>query len=386
MANEKRKKKIKIQAYIVKPFLACLGLFMIANILMPTREYSEVENRSLAKRPRLTWSSIQTGTFMEQYEDYLMDQFVGRNLWRDLKVQIDSLAGNKEENGVYKGRQGQLLEDIVVPDQDVLEKNLDAIVKFTEDNSEIPTSVALIPDAANVLEDRLPRLATVANQRTMIKSVKRDLGESVSWIDASAVLETHKKEKIYYKTDHHWTTLGAYYVFQESGAALGVQSKEESTFSPFAVSTTFNGTLSAKSGYEEDEREEVDIYVPQGEGIEVVVNYVQEQKKTTSLYDSSKLESKDKYAVFLGGNYSLLDIKTTANATRRLLVFKDSYANCFVPFLTPYFREIVMVDPRYFTGDVEEVVSTYNITDCLFMYNANTFFSDNNISGVLNGE
>ncbi|SHK22257.1 DHHW family protein [Hespellia stercorisuis] len=386
MANKKKRKKIKIQAFLVKPFLICLGVFMIGNILLPTREYSEVENRSLAKRPRLTLSSLQTGTFMEQYEDYLMDQFIGRNLLRDLKVRIDTFAGNKEENGVYRGKQGQLMEDVVIPDQEVLKKNVKAIKEFAESNSGIPTSMILVPDAACILEDELPSLATVANQRTMIKSVKRELGESVSWVDAVSVLDTHKNEKVYYKTDHHWTTLGAYYVFQESGSALGVQSKEESTFSPYAVTTTFNGTLSSKSGYEENEKEEIDIYTPQGEDLDVVVNYVQEQKKTTSLYDSTKLDTKDKYAVFLGGNYSLLDIKTTVNAKRKLLMFKDSYANCFIPFLTPYFREIVVVDPRYYTGDVSELVGTYNITDCVFLYNANTFFADNNISGVLTGE
>ncbi len=131
--------------------------------------------------------------------------------------------------------------------------------------------------------------------------------------------------------------------------------------------------------------EQIDIYVPQDD-IQVVVNQVEEKKKITSLYSSDNLKSKDKYMVFLGGNYGLLDIKTTANSTRRLIVFKDSYANCFIPFLTPYFREIVVVDPRYYSGAATDLMSTYGITDMLFLYNANTFFADNNISGVLTGE
>ena len=105
--------------------------------------------------------------------------------------------------------------------------------------------------------------------------------------------------------------------------------------------------------------------------------------KTTTLYDRDKLKTRDKYAVFLGGNTSLIDIKTMSAGQKHLLVLKDSYANCFVPFLTPYFREIVMVDPRYYSGNIEDVMETYQITDVLILYSGNTFFRDNNINGVL---
>lgn len=323
---------------------------------------------------------------MKQYENYQMDQFVGRDFLRSIKVKIDTLSGNKEENGVFKGKQGQLMEDVVVPKEESLDQNLKAIKKFRKQFSDVQTSMMLVPDAAYILKDKLPSLATVSNQSALIKNVSRELKDDVSWIDAESVMNAHKKEKIYYKTDHHWTTLGAYYAFQESGEALGIETKEDTaTFSPYAVTTTFNGTLASKSGYETKEKEQIDIYVPKDD-IEVVVNQVEEQNKTTSLYDSAKLDTKDKYAVFLGGNYGLLDIRTTSNSTRRLIIFKDSYANCYIPFLTPYFREIVVVDPRYYTGNAVDLMSTYSITDMLFLYNANTFFADNNISGVLTGE
>lgn len=384
--TRKRKPKLQLQAYIVRPFLMCLLIFAVANLIFPTKQHSESENRSLTQRPKLTLSSVASGSFMEQYESYQTDQFIGRDFFRAVKVRIDSLSGKKEENGVFNGKKGQLLEDIVVPDKESLNKNLEAIRTFRQGFSDVTASMILVPDAAAVLEDKLPSLATVADQSVLIKSVKRTLGEEVSWIDAESVMNAHKDEKIYYKTDHHWTTLGAYYVFQESGDALGVQAKDQqSTFLPYPVTTTFNGSLASKSGYETKEKEQIDIYVPQDD-IQVVVNQVEEKKKITSLYSSDNLKSKDKYMVFLGGNFGLLDIKTTANSTRRLIVFKDSYANCFIPFLTPYFREIVVVDPRYYSGNATDLMSTYGITDMLFLYNANTFFADNNISGVLTGE
>ena len=132
------------------------------------------------------------------------------------------------------------------------------------------------------------------------------------------------------------------------------------------------------------EKEEIDIYVPKDTDNDVTVNYVDEQIKTTSLYESKMLKTRDKYAVFLGGNTSLIDIKTLSEKQGRILVIKDSYANSFVPFLAPYFREIVLLDPRYYTGNIQDVMDTYKITDVLFLYNGNTFFQDNNISGVLN--
>ena len=119
---------------------------------------------------------------------------------------------------------------------------------------------------------------------------------------------------------------------------------------------------------------------------DVIVNYVDEAKRTTSLYDSSKLETKDQYGVYLGGNTSLLDIQTVSTSRDRILVVKDSFANCFIPLLAPYYREIVVVDPRYYSGTIEDIMDSYRITDVLFLYSGNTFFTDNSISGVFDSE
>ena len=235
-------------------------------------------------------------------------------------------------------------------------------------------------DAANILSDRLPFTATVADQSQYIAQVKKELGDSVQWIDAVKPLTRHSDEKIYYKTDHHWTAKGAYYVFQEAARTLNLE-EQETEYASYPITTDFNGSLASKSGCRLNEKEQIDIYVPKTEDNDVVVNYVDEQKKTASLYDSSKLNSRDKYAVYLGGNFSVVDIRTVSESNRRLLLIKDSYANSFVPFLTPYFREIVMVDPRYYSGTIGDIMDTYEITDTLFLYSANIFLQDNNISG-----
>ena len=384
--DNRKKSKRRMERLIGKIFILCLFGVMLVNIIIPDREMSEEENRMLASKPKLTFSTLVNGDFMEQYEEYLSDQFAGRDLWHRMKVALDRFGGSRMENGIYIGKDGQLLQDIQVPDQEHLSENLDAIKEFTETYQDIPVTMILVPDAACILNDRLPWLASVEDQNQMISMVEQSLGDSVTWVDAASALNKHKREKIYYLTDHHWTSLGAFYTFQEAATALGIEEDVSDKFLSYTVSDSFNGVLASESGAGLGTEENIDIYVPREGDNDVIVNYVNESKRTTSLYDSSKLETKDQYGVFLGGNTSLIDIRTVSTSQKRLLVVKDSFANSFIPFLAPYYREIVVVDPRYYSVTIEDIMSSYRITDALFLYSGNSFFTDNSISGVFTGE
>ncbi len=381
-----RKRKARIANLIGKIFILLLFLVMIINVIVPDREKSELENRSLESRPRFNLTTILSGDFMEQWEQYLSDQFVGRDTWRSLKVGLDRLGGARMENDIYIGKGGQLMENIEVPDEEQLEANLTAIKDFSDTYENIPVTMMLVPDAACILSDSLPAFARVEDQRQMFSMAERELGDSVNWIDTVSILNNHKSEKLYYKTDHHWTTQGAFYVFQDAAKTLGIEGDVSDDFVSYTVTDSFNGVLAASSGVGLDEKEQIDIYAPTEGDDDVVVNYVDEGRKTTSLYDSSKLETRDKYGVFLGGNTSVIDIRTVSTSQKRLLVVKDSFADCFIPFLAPYYREIVVVDPRYYSGTMDDIMDTYRITDALILYSGNTFFTDNNISGVFTGE
>ena len=384
--DNRKKSKRRMERLIGKIFILCLFGVMLVNIIIPDREMSEEENRMLASKPKLTFSTLVNGDFMEQYEEYLSDQFAGRDLWHRMKVALDRFGGSRMENGIYIGKDGQLLQDIQVPDQEHLSENLDAIKEFTETYQDIPVTMILVPDAACVLSDRLPWLASVEDQNQMISMAQQSLGDSVTWVDAASALNKHKREKIYYLTDHHWTSLGAFYTFQEAAPALGIEEDVSDKFLSYTVSDSFNGVLASESGACLGTEEKIDIYVPREGDDDVIVNYVNESRRTTSLYDSSKLETKDQYGVFLGGNTSLIDIRTVSTSQKRLLVVKDSFANSFIPFLAPYYREIVVVDPRYYSGTIEDIMDAYRITDALFLYSGNSFFTDNSISGVFTGE
>ena len=363
----KKDRQRKVQEQLVGIiFILILFLFLIINIIVPNKEKSVQENRMLATKPKFRLSSLISGDYDEKFEAYMDDQFVGRDMWRKLKVTVDRICGSRLENGVYIGRNGQLLEQIEVADENHLAANIKAIKSFSESQKKIPVRMMLVPDAANVLNHSLPALAKPEDQTQMFSMVRKDLGDSVEWIDVSTELNKHKTEKIYYKTDHHWTTLGAFYAFQAAAPSLGM--------------------LASKSGVNLGEKEQIDIYVPTEEDTDLIIDYVDEGKRSTSLYDSSKLKEKDQYTVFLGGNSSLLDIRTVSTSTKRLLLVKDSFANSFIPFLTPYYREIVVVDPRYYSGTINDLMDSYRISEVLFLYSGNTFFKDNNISGVFTVE
>ena len=379
----KKDRQRKVQEKLVGIiFILTLFLFLIINVIVPDREKSVQENRMLATKPKFRLSSLISGDYDEKFEAYMDDQFVGRDMWRKLKVTVDRVGGSRLENGVYIGTNGQLLEQIEVADENHLAANIKAIKSFSESQSKIPVRMMLVPDAANVLNHSLPALAKPEDQTQMFSMVRKDLGDSVEWIDVSTELNKHKTEKIYYKTDHHWTTLGAFYAFQAAAPSLGIEGDLSGNYVSYAVSDSFNGMLASKSGVNLGEKEQIDIYVPTEEDTDLIVDYVDEGKRSTSLYDSSKLKEKDQYTVFLGGNSSLLDIRTVSTSTKRLLLVKDSFANSFIPFLTPYYREIVVVDPRYYSGTINDLMDSYRISEVLFLYSGNTFFKDNNISGV----
>lgn len=391
--NESRKKRerrreVQRNKVIGLIFIVMMVAFCGVNLMTGDREFSSKENRTLEQKPELTFSGIESGRWMEQYESYVSDQFAGRDFWVSLKSRVDLLAGKRKSNGVFKGKDSYLLEDIAIPDEDQLQENLSAMKQFQKQYKDIPMYMMLVPNAANIESDKLPGYAVTADQDQQFQQIQSTLENAFTWVDAGSILKKHKSEELYYHTDHHWTTLGAYYGYQALAETMKLDTSKAPKMKSYAVTNSFNGTLSSTSGYETGYEEPIYIYAPENlkNSTQVVVNNVNEKKKTATLYDPSKLKEKDKYALFLGGNYPILDIKTTADSTDRLLLVKDSYANSLIPFLTSYYREIIVVDPRYYYDDISDVMEKHDITSVLFLYNGNTFVKDNSISGVLQND
>ena len=245
-------------------------------------------------------------------------------------------------------------------------------------------AVDVSQDMLEVLADKLPAFAATYDEASYLNQIKAALPEGI-WYDTQAVLEEHADEVIYYRTDHHWTTYGAYNAFRHAAGIMGLD-PDSVYYNALAVTADFNGTLSGKSCTFGNEEDVISVWFPQDgsqPAANYVVEYVDRQMKTTTFYDETFLTQKDKYSVFFGGNHALVRIKSPTAENRRLLVLKDSYANCFLPFLAQYYRQIDIVDPRYYTENLETLIATDGIDEVLLLYNANTFFSDSSLAGLV---
>lgn len=369
--------------YMGVAFFLILLLVFLINILTPDKSFSQKENRVLSSKPELNLSQITSGKFSPKYETYVNDQFPLRDTWVTLKAGCDRLMGKTEENGVYLGKDGYLMEAFNPPPQKQLDSTLTAMTDFAQSHSNIKQYALIAPNAVNILEEKLPFATPAIDQNPYIDTVKDTLNEAgLTFIDVRDALSEHKDEGIYYQTDHHWTTQGAWFAFNETAKIMEIDASSLE-YESVPVSESFQGTLSAKSGFRSGKKEELSVFLPTGDAPSSVVNYVNEQKKSGSFYVTEQLKVRDKYALFFNGSHPQVKISTPVKENRTLLILKDSYANCFVPFLAPHYRNIIMVDPRYYYGDLEKLIQVENVQEILYLYNANTFFSDTSLELTL---
>ena len=377
----KLKRKRILNGMVGTLFTVVIVVLSIASIVKPDVKFSNEENRILTQRPSLSISSIMSEEYMQDLESYTADQFIFRDLWVSMKVRVDILLGKREFNGVYLGKEKYLIQQLSEPDTKNVKRNLKAINAYAKTNSDVNVNLMLVPNAAYIMEDYLPTGAPTRDQAQDLKWIRSLLSDKVNCIDVSRTLKQHVKEGLYYKTDHHWTSKGALYAFESAAGDLGIADPITS-YDVYTVTNSFSGTLASTSGYHRVE-DKIEIYAPKNTQTEYLVYDSDDSEKRPSIYDTSALEEKDKYQVFFGGNHAMVDIKTANDVKSKLLVFKDSYANSFIPFLLPYYNEIIMVDPRYYYENAQNLTESKGITDVLFLYNMDTFMTDKSIADVL---
>ena len=365
-----------LMSVILLGTILCLTL---GSLLTPDRTYSDSENRKLAQFPKLSWSAVKDGSWFSDLESYTADQFAGRDFWIALRLRFLKLTGQKESNGVYLCSGDYLMEPPADPPQD--SRNVEAINAFAARHTDLRLNMAVIPNAACILADKLPKNAPVRDQSADLTALAGSL-QGISYLDVSAALSAHTDEQLYYRTDHHWTSLGACFAFEAAAEKLGIATPL-TDYSIHILANDFEGTLASKSG-RHGVTDTVTAYEALGSDVSYYVIYDSAQEKAGSMFVSSALDAKDKYAVFFGGNHPLVTLKTTANTGKVLLLFKDSYANCFVQFLIPYYDQIVMVDPRYYYDNADQLITQRAVTDVLFLYNDSTFIADTALSDTLN--
>ncbi len=311
------------------------------------------------------------GASCQSCKSAFADQFFARDYWISAKLRIDQLLGQKESNGVYLCQDNYLIEIPEAPDQAVLGRTLTAMKNFAVQHDDLRMTAMIVPNAS-LRHARLPaKNAPAHNQQEDLFAVNQTLSPCMQYADVTQALKAHVKDGVFYRTDHHWTSLGAYCAFDASAELLGIE-MPITNYRVHVLTNSFEGTLASKSGKHTAE-DTITAYEPLGTDVSYYVLYDSTQEKAGSVFVDSALDTKDKYTVFFGGNHPLVTIKTTANNGKILLIFKDSYANSFVPFLIPYYQQIVMIDPRYYYDDVEQLMTQRGVTDVLFLYNLSTF-------------
>lgn len=340
------------------------------------RTYSPVEKRELQTRPEISITKVLDGRFQKKYESYLRDQFPGRDHWVSFQTDMELFMGKNEIHNVYIGKNHYLLEHYTKKEFDPqqISKNLQSLEKFVgkaKQNADV--HVMMVPTKSWVLREKLPAFAPHYKEQKFYDALQQKLEKEDVLISVEPVLDAHKEEEIYYRTDHHWTTLGAWYAYEQYTKAVGGDLQRAQGKKKFrCISKDFYGTTYAKINYAR-QADKIEIYEP-ADKLRVVYNMG--EKKTKTLYDFSFLKTADQYSVFTGGNQAVLEITGGIKNGKTLLLIKDSFANSILPFLAEDYEKLVVVDLRQLNVSGDRLLEMFSPTDILILYNSAQFAQD----------
>ena len=397
MKKERERNNNRIESIVtISVFVLILAVFLAGSLIADDKEFSDNENRYLAEMPKLVISDITDGTYGKSIETYVQDHIIARDILMGLKSSSDSIIGKKDNGEVYFGDNGYLfaIEEV---DYDQLEKNISYVNVFADkiaaSGRDIDIKAMIVPTASEIYPQYLPKNADVPMQTEELAKIADAL--SCDFVDVTDILKKHAGEYIYYRTDHHWTTLGSYYAYRTYmnevyGKTEEIKLPEQEGYSLTIVSDDFLGTNYSKALLPDIEPESI-VKIEKGSTDDdkanaklTVLNAKYEVISTfDEPYDESYLEKKDKYSYFISGNNPIAvlekDIAEEQKNSRNLLVVKDSYAHCMLPLLADDFDSVTAVDMRYFRSNLDKVIEEYGITDVLFLYNIYNFASDKNL-------
>lgn len=385
-------------------FSAMLVVLPVVSIILPKQDKSEVENRTLqqlpspintvklesAKNPKdvldsIKWKYINNRegeAFRDDFEKYLCDHIAGRTEWVKLCNRLQTLSGKQEINGVFTV-DNRMIQGFKSYDAKTVDGSINAINKYAERHPDMQVYMMLAPTSQEFYGSKIPSFAGLASEKAFIDEVYKKL-DKVTPIDCLSYLSGHADEYIYYRTDHHWTSLGAYYAYCAAAKTLGYSAYGQGSFNIETASSDFLGTLYSRTLDDSIEPDVMEYYfLASGEPkVEMTVNTGTELLKYDSLYVREFLEVKDKYSSFTGSNAPVVDIKTDVDNGKSILLIKDSYAHSLVPFLSKHYSRVTMVDLRYIRTDLGRIVNLSDYDQTLIMYNALTFAEDQNL-GIL---
>ena len=373
----------RLYVILLVTLFAGAGLFVL---LKTPDEYSKNENRYLEKLPAVSWEGYTGGEFQQQMDKAVTDQFPMRDLLTGLSTGYRKLAGLHDVGDVYLGKDSYYFDKKLEKDISLsqYEKNLMFIKRFSEGVAQgKDLRLMLVPSPATVLSDKLPGLAKIYDEEPFVTKAKSMFGDG--FIDVRAKLmqaageggsgSGEAENLLYFRTDHHWTHRGAYLGYQAFEESAGREPAAMESFFYQKVSEDFYGTMYSRAL----DRGAVPDVIEIPTVSDTVA--VKSGEKEIPLYHMDKLEEKDQYAVYLGGNDPVVTITNpSASEDKTLLIIKDSFANSFMPLLTNTYKTIVMIDLRYETRPMKLVMDTYQPDEILVLYELSNFVASTEVA------
>lgn len=362
-----------MQAFKEKVLLiSFIGLFVgcfLFWLFTPKASFSDLENRPLQKKPELSFETLVNHRFAEQTELYLSDHFPFRSSWLTLKSAAEQLRLQKENNGIYKGKNHFLME-YLPPLSDVQREYWIQTLQQFDQETDVSSELILVPTSIQMYPAERPKYAPIASQKADFKTIEEALPFPM-W-NGIEHLAPYVSEPIYFKTDHHWTMDGAYYAYRDWAERHGVIPHEKSNYERQVVSDSFYGSFDTKGRFAFTQPDSLVFYKTK-QPLNQTIELVDEQRFLTGWTDSGYLQKKDHYSYILGGVHALLRIQTVVPkeqlVAQRLLVVKDSYAHVLLPFLAEHVQELHVLDLRYYNGSVQKYLEEQAIDQVLFIYN-----------------
>lgn len=392
---------------LITAFILCFSVWCL---VAPKQTFSENENRALASWPVYSFTALKDGSYMSGIQTYLSDHFPLRDPFMTLKTKYEMLTGREEINDIYLAQDGYYIEAYKTPKQQKkiitqFQKLQDAITTDAKQNVRVmlvPTAIstynAKLPNCApdrgvlrqvdtmNEIYAALPNMQKIDAWSALQAAAAQEAdnaGNAQSMADAEDVgSDTAAATGLYYHTDHHWTTHGAYVGYQAYCGAAGLSPIPEADFQKTCVTTDFHGTIFSKLHDSTVPGDAITLY--ENPANRLTVSYPDTGEVTDTLYNRDYLAQKDKYSMFLNNLHPLVEITNeTADSDRQLVLIKDSYANSMVPFLVNHYQKIYVFDTRYYRFGPSSFINEHpEVTDVLLLYNMNTIDTDLGVGGI----
>lgn len=357
-------------------FCGFLAGMLLLYLVLPKASFSELEKRYLAEPVEINWQTLSTGKLAESVDTYMADHIPGRNFFVGLNAYYDLLTFRQASKDILLAGDDRLVEAPAEPRAGIPEKNMGVLNSFAEKNN-VVLDMMIVPSAGWAAQEAGEKLPVFYRDEAIIDGIYAGAGEKIRTHDVLSVFRGEEDPAaLYYKTDHHWTSLGAYRAYE---AYMASRNREVPAIDTYRVETVpgFYGSTYSRSALWLTPGESLELW---HSGSSITVTHEESTQPHAGVFFPERLEQSDKYTVYLDGNHSSVRLENPGKAgSGKLLVIRDSFSNCLGGFLADSYETVVLVDLRYHRQPVSELLAQEEFEDILVCYSIGNFLTDTNL-------